>query len=124
MPPVLIDSSIWIDHVNKGHEQVALLLRRRRVVMHPMVLGEIALGSISRRASILTELAILPRAPAVTNADMLAIIEGLELFNAGIGLVDAHLIASIRLVPGGLLFTRDKRLLAQAERFDAAYTPE
>jgi len=121
--PVLVDSSIWIDHLNKGDTELAALLKRRRVVLHPMVIGEVALGSLANRTIVLEELAALPQATAASHAEVMAMIGWLELPNCGIGYVDAHLIAAARRTSGALLWTRDKRLHAQAERLGVAYLP-
>jgi predicted nucleic acid-binding protein len=120
---IIADSSIWIDHLNKGDAKLAACLKRRRIVLHPMVIGEIALGSISNRTVVLEELAALPQTPPASHAEVMAMIGWLELWNRGIGYVDAHLIAATRRTSGTLLWTRDKRLREQAERLDVAYIP-
>ena len=120
---VLADSSIWIDHINRGDPDLAAIIRRRRVLLHEMVIGEIALGSLRRRAFTLTELAILPQAPTVSHSEVLEMIERQGLHGVGIGYVDAHLLAAARAVGDCALWTRDKRLHAQAERLEVAYAP-
>ncbi len=122
-PKVLVDSSIWIDHINKGDIGLAGLLKRRWVVMHPIVYGEIALGSIKSRKAVLEELQELPQTIVASHSEVIAMIEWLELHNKGIGFVDAHLIAAVRLIEGGTLLTRDKRLRVQAERLGLTYQP-
>lgn len=117
---VLVDSSIWIDHINKGDPALELLLKRRRVVIHPMVIGEVALGSIANRALVLRELHALPQTRAASHSEVMAMIEWLQLFNRGIGYIDVHLLASARQ-DGGQIWTRDKRLHAEAERLGVAY---
>jgi predicted nucleic acid-binding protein len=121
--PVLVDSSIWIDHINKGDAELIPLLRRRQVVMHPMVYGEIALGSLKNRKLLLEELRELPQIPALPHAEVHAMIEWLELYGKGVGFIDAHLLAATRLVKGALVFTRDKRFREAAERLAIAYEP-
>jgi predicted nucleic acid-binding protein len=118
---VIVDSSIWIDHINNGDATLAELLRRRLVVMHPMIYAEVALGSIKQRKVVLGELQELPQAVAASHSEVIAMIEWLELHNKGIGYVDAHLLAATKLLDGGRLITRDKRLMAQAKRLDLAY---
>ena len=119
--PIIADSSIWIDHLNKGDAELAGLLKRRRILLHPMIMGEVALGSIANRAAVLEELAALPQASPASHAEVMAMIGWLDLFNRGVGYVDAHLIAATRRTSGTLLWTRDKRLHAQAERLGIAY---
>lgn len=121
---ILADTSIWIDHLRRGDPRLALLLGRAGVVMHECVFGEIALGSLRHRDRTLTELRALPFAVQADNREVQALIERLPLHGLGIGLgigyVDAHLLASIRLTPGTLLWTRDRRLHAAADRLGIA----
>ena len=122
-PNILADSSIWIDHINRRDEHLAELLRRRRILLHPMIIGEIALGSIRERTTVLTELNELPQAAAVPHSEVVAMVEWLKLYSSGIGFVDAHLLGAARLISDGAIWTRDKRLHAAAARLGVAYTP-
>ncbi len=88
-----------------------------------MIIGEIALGSIAQRSSVLQSLTILPEATLVGHAEVIAMIGWLELGGSGIGFVDAHLLASTRQMANGRLWTRDKKLCAQAGRLGVAYEP-
>ena len=118
---IIADSSIWIDHLNEGHEELASLLKRRRIVLHPMIIGEIGLGSIANRRVVIEELGKLPSARPVAHAEVMALVEWQKLFGSGIGYVDAHLLASTLQLKDGSLWTRDKRLHAQAARLGVAY---
>jgi predicted nucleic acid-binding protein len=122
-PHIIADSSIWIDHINKGDSDLGRLLRRRRIVLHPMIVGEVALGSIARREVVLRELSALPQAKPALHAEVMAMIDWLKLFSCGIGYVDAHLIAATRQLPNGKLWTRDKSLHAQAMRLEISFQP-
>lgn len=99
---------------------MAALLDAGEVVMHPYVIGEIALGSLRNRAAILHDLRRLPRAAVADEEEVLAFIERHRLFSAGVGYVDVHLVASALLSPDTRLWTRDRRLRAAAERLGAA----
>jgi len=121
--PIIADSSIWIDHLNRSDAELATQLKRRNIALHPMIIGEIALGSIANRHIVLEELHALPQAKPASHAEVMAMIEWLELFNSGIGYVDAHLLAAARQLSNGRLWTRDKRLRAQAERLELAFSP-
>ena len=92
-------------------------------MMHIMVIGEIALGSIANRNAVLAELHKLSQLPPVPHSEVLAMIEWLKMHNCGVGFVDAHLLASVRSVPDAKVWTRDKRLHTQAERLSVAYNP-
>ncbi|MBI4921350.1 MAG: type II toxin-antitoxin system VapC family toxin [Devosia nanyangense] len=113
---ILVDTSIWIDHLHTGDPVMDRLLREDTVVLHPFVLGEIALGNLKDRKRVLAELDTIPAAGMVANEDVLELIHQQELAGSGIGLIDAHLIASTLLVGDDLLWTRDRRLAAVAHR--------
>jgi len=109
---ILVDTSIWIDHLRQRDERLSKLLNQGQVLAHPFVIGELALGSLQNRAAILGALQDLPQAPVATEGEVLSFIEQNTLYGLGIGYIDAHLLAAVRLSPGATLWTRDKRLLA------------
>jgi predicted nucleic acid-binding protein len=117
---ILVDSSIWVDHLRIGNAKLARMLDDGRVISHPFVVGELALGSLRRRESILSSLQELPQAVVASDAEVLRFINQQALHGLGIGYVDAHLLASVRLTAGGSLWTRDKRLQAVADRLGVA----
>jgi hypothetical protein len=86
------------------------------VLGHPFVLGELALGQLRQRATVLQALAELPQATIATEAEVLALIDQAGLAGSGLGYVDAHLLAATRLTQGARLWTRDRRLAAVAGR--------
>lgn len=112
---ILVDTSIWIDHINASDPVLVRLLTDGRVLVHPYVIAEIALGSLRNRAVVLGALRDLPGAPVATPEETLFFIEREKLFNRGIGYVDTSLLASARLQPGIEIWTRDKRLGKAAE---------
>lgn len=111
---ILVDTSIWIDHLRVGDRKLAALLQDGQVLAHPCVIGELALGQLSRRSEILGLLRNLPHAKAATDAEVVNLIENQQLFGLGIGYVDAHLLAATMLTTGARLWTQDKRLAAVA----------
>jgi predicted nucleic acid-binding protein len=113
---ILADTSVWVDHLSSGDHRLVEPLEQSQVLMHPFVLGELALGSLRQRDLVLGSMQDLPQAIVATDKEVLAFIEHRALFGLGIGYVDAHLLASVRLTAGASLWTRDKRLLAVAER--------
>ena len=122
---ILADSSIWIDHFRVGDALLIALLEREEIVAHPFVIGEIALGSFHKRVAVLQSLRELPQATVAEDTEVLVLIEKAQLFNLGIGYVDAHLLASARLSDDVRLWTRDKRLAAAASKLGlAAALPE
>ncbi len=107
---ILVDTSVWVDHLRHGEPQLVALLEANAVVMHPFVVGEIACGSLADRVLTLELLQHLPNAVVAENDEVLTYIESESLQGKGIGYVDVHLLASVAL--GGIkLWTRDKRLL-------------
>lgn len=113
---ILVDTSVWVDHLRQGDVELARLLEAGRVLTHRFVIGELALGSLQNRISILAALQALPQATVASDVEMLHFIDGHALFGKGIGYIDAHLLAATLLFPGTLLWTRDKRLLAEGIR--------
>jgi predicted nucleic acid-binding protein len=111
---ILVDTSVWVDHLRDGDSTLVGLLQTADVLCHPWVTGELALGQLSKRQEILTLLAGLPQATLATEAEILAVVDLHRLYGRGIGYVDAQLLASTLLTPTTRLWTRDKRLAAAA----------
>lgn len=120
---ILVDTSIWIDHLRAADEQLSALLNQGVVLGHPFVVGELALGNLVNRQAVLGALLALPQAVQATGAEVLHIVGEMRLFGSGIGYTDAHLLAAVRLTPGSTLWTRDKRLKSVAVRLDLAARP-
>jgi predicted nucleic acid-binding protein len=119
---ILVDTSVWVDHLRRGDERLAGLLERGTVLMHPFVAGEIACGSLTDRHAILELLQDLPSAVVSEHSEVLDFIERHALHGRGIGYVDLHLLASVALTDGARLWTRDKRLGLAAEGLECAYS--
>lgn len=117
---ILVDTSVWIDHLRNNDPLLADLLMQSKVLSHPFVRGELALGNLQQRNKILAALDNLPQAPLVFSEEVNFFIERHQLFGLGIGFVDAHLLASTRLIGTARLWTRDKRLQLVAERLKIA----
>ena len=111
---ILVDSSVWIDHLRARDEMLSASLADGKVLSHPFVIGEVALGTIRPREAVLASLQKLPSATVAAHGDVMHLIERYRLFGRGIGYVDAHLLAAVRLTPPAMLWTRDRRLLAVA----------
>jgi predicted nucleic acid-binding protein len=118
---ILVDTSVWVDHLRSGDSQLADLLENQLVAMHPFVIGEIACGSLKKRASVFELLTELPAAVVAEVDEVLSFIERHALHGKGIGYVDAHLLASAALTDGAKLWTRDKRLLTAAQKLGCAF---
>ncbi|MEZ0606675.1 type II toxin-antitoxin system VapC family toxin [Paraburkholderia sp. IW21] len=115
---ILVDTSVWIDHIIGSDPMLVSLLVEERVLAHPYVIGEISLGSLRDREAVLGALLDLPRAPIATPEETFFLIERENLFNRGIGYVDTSLLASARLQPGVTIWTRDKRLKKVADELN------
>ena len=107
---ILVDTSVWVDHLRRGDPGLIALLERAAVVMHPFVMGEIACGSLKDRQSLLELLHDLPGAVIATDDEAMQFIERHRLYGKGIGYLDVHLLASVALTEGAQLWTRDQRL--------------
>jgi predicted nucleic acid-binding protein len=120
---ILVDTSVWIDHLRKSDVTLFHLLRQRHVLTHPLIIDEIAVWSFKNRSGILTELGLLPIATVAEHEEVLHFISHHRLHGLGIGYIDAHLLAAVQLTPGATLWTRDKRLATVAEALKLAFDP-
>ena len=118
---ILADTSVWLDHLRRPDMHLSRLLAKESVLMHPMVIGEIAMGSVSRRQAKLKALLQLPQAVTAYHEEVLHFVEERKLWGLGIGYVDAHLLVSTKLTAQSVLWTRDKRLQSAAELLDLAW---
>ncbi len=118
---ILVDTSVWVDHLQRGNTHLARHLSRCAVLVHPFVLGELALGNLRQRTQVLEALSQLPMATAATDSEVLEFIARQSLFGRGIGYVDAHLLAAVRLTSGSWLWTLDQRLQAAASSLELAW---
>jgi predicted nucleic acid-binding protein len=118
---ILVDTSIWIDHLRHGDNKLGGLLEAMQVIAHPFVVGEMACGNLVNRAEVLRLLGDLPAATVATDPEVLYFIDRHRLMGRGIGYVDAHLLAAVSLTARAYLWTRDRRLAAVAGELDLAY---
>jgi predicted nucleic acid-binding protein len=112
---ILADTSIWIDHFRSGNKELRKHLNEGHIVIHPFVVAELALGSLRQRTKTLALLDLLPQVRVAQLSEVRMTIEARRLYSLGIGLTDAHLIASVFLNPPTLLWTRDKSLRKTSE---------
>jgi predicted nucleic acid-binding protein len=117
---ILVDTSVWIDHLRAGDPDLVARLEEAVVCSHPMVIGELALGSLRDRKTVLDLLRNLPVSTLASHAEVLHLIESHALFGLGLALVDVHLLASSLISSDVQLWTRDRRLLAAAQRLEVA----
>lgn len=112
---ILVDTSVWIDHLRKGDSALAARLSGGEVLAHPLIVEELACGRLSHRDEILGLLSALPAAPLASHAEVLGLIADEDLGGLGIGAVDAHLLASARLADV-MIWSRDKALSRAAKK--------
>ena len=120
---ILVDTSVWVDHLRAGDPVLVDLLESGQVIVHAFVIGELALGGLGNRDTVTGALRDLPRAVMASDDEVLGFIDGESLAGLGIGYVDAHLLASARLTGDTWLWTRDKRLDSAAARLALAVSP-
>ena len=113
---ILLDASIWIDHVRAADGGVLALLEGGKVLCHPFVVGEVGLGNFRGRDAFLVELNKLPAAEIASHREVIQLVERHRLFGRGIGYVDAHLLAAAFLTSDAKLWTRDKGLKEAASK--------
>jgi predicted nucleic acid-binding protein len=118
---ILVDTSVWVDHLRRGNARLVTLLESAKVATHPFVIGEIACGSLANRQTVLALLQDLPMATVADSVEVLDYIEHHRHYGKGVGYVDVHLLAAVALTADTVLWTRDKRLRAAAESLRCAY---
>lgn len=117
---ILVDTSVWVDHLRKDDPGMRILLDGGRVLLHPLVIGELAMGNMNRRDLILKALRKLPEALVAREEEVLQFVGARRLFGLGIGYIDAHLLTSVQLTPGASLWTRDRRMFEVASKLGLA----
>jgi predicted nucleic acid-binding protein len=118
---IIVDTSIWVEHIRGGKTPLRKLLDSARVLLHPFVFGELLLHGLPRRGSLSTSLSELEAPPVATPEEAAAFIIWAKLAGTGVGYVDTHLLVSARMLPAGKLLTRDNKLRTQAQRLGVAY---
>jgi len=121
---ILVDTSVWIDHFRRRSAGLFELLENGEVLTHPFVIGELACGNLRNRHDLLHYLSHLPSASVATTDEVLVFIEKRRLSGRGIGLIDAHLLASVMLGQTVQLWTSDRVLGQIAADFGLEYTGE
>ena len=124
---ILVNTSIWIDHINKGGlDHLDYLLTGESVVTHPFVIGEIAMGSLKDRKGQLAMLGDLHRIVAASDFEAKTLVESVPLHGTGLSFIDAHLLAAAvahREIEPVRIWTGDGGLRQHAERLGVAYEP-
>ena len=117
---VIVDTSIWVNHLRKGSPHLEELLLNAKAVCHPFIIGELACGNIKNRNEFLSLIETLPMAPTIDPDEFLYFIEKNRLMGKGVGFVDIHLLASACLseIP---LWTSDKKLKSVSIELNIAY---
>ncbi|HEU4368755.1 MAG TPA: PIN domain-containing protein [Methylomirabilota bacterium] len=118
---ILVDTSVWVEHLRSGNPRLADELGAGRVLAHPFVIGELACGTLRNRREVLDLLGRLPAVPIAGHAEALDFLERRVLMGRGIGYIDVHLLASAALAAPARLWTRDRRLAAVAAELDLGY---
>jgi predicted nucleic acid-binding protein len=121
---ILVDTAIWIDHLHAVEPQLVELLGNDEAGCHPLVIEEMALGSIKQRDVVLDMLANLYRFPVLTHHEVLQLVDRRRLWGRGLSTVDANLLGSVSLMAGARLWTRDKRLKSTGEEMGVSLVDE
>jgi len=110
---ILVDTSVWVDHLRKGEEELETLLNEGLVLSHPFVIGELACGNLKNRDEILSLLEALPKTGVASHEEVLHLVAERKLYGKGLGWIDMHLLAAA-LLSQSPLWTRDKTLASVA----------
>jgi len=119
---ILVDTSVWVDHLRTGEQLLIQTLQANSVLIHPFVIGELACGNLQDRDAVLALLGALPRAALADEQEVLFFISQQKLMGRGIGYIDIHLLASAAISGKAMLWTRDTRLHKVAQAMGLAYT--
>jgi predicted nucleic acid-binding protein len=117
---ILVDTSIWVDHLRRGDAGLSALLEATDVAVHPFVVGELACGSLRRQSDVVRLLSALPQVTTATHEEVMHFIDVHRLGGRGIGYVDVHVLASAS-IDGIRVWTRDKALASQAASLGLAF---
>ena len=117
---IIVDTSIWVNHLRQGSRQLEKLLLDAEVMCHPLIIGELACGNLKNRNEIISLLQSLPMAPTIEFDEFLFFIDRNHLMGKGLGFVDVHLLASAQLT-GVPLWTADKRLKSAADQLELTF---
>ena len=115
---MLVDTSVWVDHLRKRNARLAELLNSAQVVIHPLIIGELSCGNIANRSEVLSLLSSLPRVAVLEHDEVMDFVAANKLHGRGLGWIDMHILASMRLASIPLL-TLDKRLATAASALAA-----
>ena len=118
---ILVDTSVWVDHMRSSEAELIAQLNAGNVLVHPMVIGELACGTMRDRYKKLSEWLSLPRIDVLRNEEVLALIESHGLMGNGIGFIDAHLLCATLRDGEARLWTRDARLKRVSEAWGVAF---
>ena len=120
---VVVDTSIWIDHLRSGDPRLKQLIADKSLFQHPFIIGEISVGNLATREQTVRALRGLPQIEPVSEEEFHRFLGAAELFGTGLGFVDVHVLAATAATPGAEIWTGDRRMLEQAERLGLTYTP-
>lgn len=120
---ILVDTSVWVDHLRHGNSLLVEQLHSGSVLCHPLIVAELSLGTLKSRVDVLSLLADLPTGVTATNAEVQHLIEERKLYGRGVGVVDVHLAACCLMTSGTSLWTGDKRLNAVAAELGIPLVP-
>ncbi len=123
MMGVLVDTSVWVIHFRELNQGLIDLLDCDAVLIHPMVVAELACGTPPSRTGTLSSLAALQQSQQASLSEVMDFIEREKLYGQGCGIVDMILLASTLITPGAELWTLDKRLSSLSEKFGVMYYP-
>jgi predicted nucleic acid-binding protein len=112
---IIIDTSVWIDHLRKPVQEVVEILENENALSHSWIVGELSTGQIKDRSIFLGNLKLLPQAKEASLSELLEFIEEHRLFGLGLSLIDIQVLASTLLSDAQVL-TRDRAMQGAAKK--------
>lgn len=120
---ILADTSVWADHLRSPSPIMLHLVEQERLLMHPMVIGELCMGNLPNRTVFIRGLHRIDKIDRAQDNEVFQLVEANRLFGTGVGWIDAHLLASVLIADDVRLWTRDRRLNAAAEKLGVSAQP-
>jgi predicted nucleic acid-binding protein len=117
---ILVDTSVWVDHLRRRNSRLTQLLLNEEVLCHAFIIGELACSQMRHRAEVLSLLRALPRAPHLDDDETLAFLDTHPLMGRRLGWIDVHLLAST-LLSHASLWSLDRQLMQAAMRLGSGF---
>lgn len=123
MKAILADTDIWCNYFSQGNPHLAQLIEHDLIAIHPLIIGELAVGNLIERQQTIQDLRAFQTIKPASDDEALLLIQHHKLWTKGLQWNDLIILASVITTPGTLLWTQNRRLSEIAQQFSVSYTP-